>query len=276
MSSLLAGYPACQAVGVDQPSYVRIAADLRTRIARGDLAPGARLPARHQMAEEYDAAEGVVRQATEVLVREGLLVSRPGAGTFVRERPQRRSLVRSWFRERQAGSPFAQQMEEQGRRGVWEYRSDTVQAPAGVRERLGLGDPDGDTHDVMRTAYVFRSEDDEAPWMVSTSWEPLSLTKGTPIAFPEAGPHAGLGVTHRMAVVGVEVEDWREEVWARPSSRDEAQQLGIGVGSIVTVIERAYIAGERVVEVCDIVVPAESTRVVYAGPVGEERGEVRP
>ncbi|GAA1618350.1 hypothetical protein GCM10009733_013340 [Nonomuraea maheshkhaliensis] len=50
---------------------------------------------------------------------------------------------------------------------------------------------------------------------------------------------------------------WDEEVWARPATRDEAQQLGIGVGSIVTVIERSYFAGELAVEVADILVPAE-------------------
>ncbi|MFC4008735.1 GntR family transcriptional regulator [Nonomuraea purpurea] len=254
---------------MDQPSYARIAADLRAKIVRGDLAPGVRLPARHELADEYRAAEGVVRQATEVLVREGMLVSRPGAGMFVRQRPQRRSLVRSWFRERQAGSPFAQQMEEQGRHGTWAYRSDTMQAPPEVRERLGLAVPDGDQHDVMRTAYVFTSADDEQPWMLSTSWEPLSLTKGTSIAFPEGGPHAGKGVTHRMAVVGVDVDAWDEEVWARTATREEAQQLGIGAGSIVMVAERSYFAGERVVEVADIVVPAESTKLVYNGPVGD-------
>lgn len=217
---------------------------------------------------EYQAAEGVVREATQLLLREGLLASRPGAGTFVRERPQRHRLVRSWFRERQGGSPFARQMEEQGRRGAWEYCSDTMQAPAEVRERLGLPDPDGRRHDVMRTSYTYAS-DDEGPWMLATSWEPLSLTKGTPIAFPEAGPYAGQGVTQRMAVIGVLVDAWDEEVWARPASPDEARQLGVGAGSIVTVIERSYFAGEQVVEVADIIVPAESTKIVYTGPVGD-------
>lgn len=220
------------------------------------------------MAAGYQAAEGVVRQATMTLVREGLLVSRPGAGVFVRQRPQRRSLVRSWFRERQGDSPFRQQMAEQGRRGSWEYASDTMQAPPEVRDRLGLEAPDGERHDVMRTSYVF-SSDDEGPWMLSTSWEPLALTKGTPIAFPEGGEFAGKGVTHRMAAIGIEVDAWDEEVWARPATRKEAQRLGVGAGSIVMVVERAYFAGEQVVEVADIVVPAESTKLVYNGPVGD-------
>lgn len=220
------------------------------------------------MAATYQAAEGVVRQATQALIREGLLVSRPGAGMFVRQRPQRRSLVRSWFRARRDGSPFARQMEEQGRRGTWEYTSDTTQAPPEIRDRLGLPDPDGPEHDVMRTSYVF-SSDDEGPWMLSTSWEPLALTKGTPIAFPEAGPYAGQGVTHRMAAIGVMVDAWEEEVWPRAAARDEAHRLGVGAGSMVMVVERAYFAGERVVEVADIIVPAESTKLVYNGPVGE-------
>ncbi|WP_433509553.1 GntR family transcriptional regulator [Nonomuraea sp. CA-143628] len=253
---------------MDQPAYVRIANDLRVRIAKGELTAGARLPARHELATEYGAAQGIVTEATKMLIREGLLVSRPGAGMFVRQRPQRRSLVRSWFRERQAGSPFAALMREQGRHGSWEYDSDTMQAPPEVRERLGLAEPDGDRHDVMRTRYVFASND-EGPWMLSTSWEPLSLTKGTPIAVPEGGQHAGLGVTHRMAAIGVQVDTWDEEVWARPASPEEARTLGIGAGSIVMVVERSYFAGELVVEVADIIVPAESTKLVYNGPVGD-------
>ncbi|MER7365592.1 GntR family transcriptional regulator [Nonomuraea wenchangensis] len=255
---------------MDQPLYVRIAADLRSRIARGDLTPGDRLPARQELAADYQAAPGVITEATKLLVREGLLVSRPGAGMFVRQRTRRRRLVRSWFRERQGGSPFAAQMEEQGRRGAWEYASDTTQAPPEVRERLGLDAPDGDRHDVMRTVYAFTSADDEEPWMLSTSWEPLSLTKGTPIAFPEAGPHAGQGVTHRMAAIGVEVDAWDEEVGARAATAEEAKRLKIGQGSIVLTAARAYLAGERVVEVADIVVPADSTTLVYNGPVGDD------
>ncbi|MGA5764456.1 GntR family transcriptional regulator [Nonomuraea bangladeshensis] len=254
---------------MDQPSYARIATDLRRQITSGELAPGDRLPARHQLARDYDVAESVITQATRTLATEGLLVSRPGAGMFVRATPRRRQLVRSWFRERQGGSPFATQMEEQGRRGAWEYASDTMQAPPEVRERLGLGAPDGDRHDVMRTVYSFTSSDDEEPWMLSTSWEPLGLTKGTVIAFPEAGPHAGQGVTHRMAAIGVLVDAWNEEVGARVATADEAKRLKVGQGSIVLTAARAYLAGERVVEVADMVVPADSTTLVYNGPVGD-------
>lgn len=159
----------------NRPAYIRIANDLRNRIATGDPTPGTRLPARQELAVVYQAAEGVVREATQLLLREGLLVSKPGAGAYVRERPQPRLLVRSRFWDRQDGSPFGPAIEEQGRHGSLEYTSDTMQAPAEIRERLGLAEADGHRHDVMRTAYLFSTKD-EGPWMLLTSWEPLALT----------------------------------------------------------------------------------------------------
>lgn len=271
VSSLQAGCPASQAVQVNQPAYVRIAADLRRRIASGELPAGARLPARQELAEQYEAAEGVVRDATQILIREGHLVSRPGAGTFVRERPKHRVLVRAWHRQRSGGSPFAAEMEAQGRSGRWDYASDTMQAPPEIRERLGLADPVDDEHDAMRTIYVFSTTNDEI-WMTSTSWEPLSITKGTDIAFPESGPYGGQGVTHRMAAIGIDVDDWNEDVGARVALPDEARRLGIAAGSLVLVNERTYFAGDQVVEVADVVVPAETTKFRFNGPVGEGGG----
>lgn len=177
-------------------------------------------------------------------------------------------LVRSWFRERQDGSPFGPAIEEQGRHGSLEYTSDTMQAPPEIRERLGLAEADGHWHDVMRTAYLFSTKD-EGPWMLLTSWEPLALTKGTPIAFPEGGEFAGQGVPRRMASIGLMVDAWDERVSARVATHKEAKRLDIGAGSVVMVIQRAHLAGDRVVEVADIVVPAESTMLAYNGPVGD-------
>ncbi|MEU9833511.1 UTRA domain-containing protein [Streptosporangium sp. NPDC048047] len=121
--------------------------------------------------------------------------------------------------------------------------------------------------DVMHTHYVFAADDQ--PWMLSDSYEPLNLTKGTVIAFPEDGPFAGHGVTHRMAEIGIAVDDWVEDVGARPASPHEAKELGIAAGSIVLTVERTYLAEGRPVEIADMVVPAETSRLGYSGPVGE-------
>lgn len=70
------------------PLYRQIADELRADIAAGRLAAGARLPSEHALARKHGVGRPTVRQATEQLVRSGLLERRRGTGTFVRaERP---------------------------------------------------------------------------------------------------------------------------------------------------------------------------------------------
>ncbi|WP_433382290.1 GntR family transcriptional regulator [Streptosporangium sp. CA-115845] len=233
----------------------------------GELPAGARLPARQDLAAEHGVAEGVIREAIRQLAQEGHVVSRPGAGVFVRERPMVRRIPRSWHRERRAGSPFFASMLEQGMAGSWDYESSTVRASPEIRARLALDEPEDGRDDVMHTRYVFRA--DQTAWMLSDSYEPLYLTKGTIIALPEDGPLAGCGVTHRMVEIGVIVDDWVEDVGARAALPGEAKLLGISPGGIVLTVERTYLAEGRPVEVADIVVPAETSRLGYSGPVGE-------
>lgn len=252
---------------MDQPRFLQLAADIRRQIVSGDLLPGARLPARHELAAQHGVAEGVAREAIRQLAQEGLVVSKSGAGVFVRERPAVRRIPRSWHRERRAGSPFAAAMLEQGRRGGWRYESATIRASEQVRARLALDEPEGDLPDVMHTRYVFMGDDD--PWQLADSYEPLNITKGTIIALPEDGPLAGCGVTHRMAEIGVVVDGWNEDVGARLALPDEAKVLGIAPGSIVLTSERTYYVDGQPVEVADIVIPAETSRLGFSGPVGE-------
>lgn len=65
--------------------YYQVAADLRERIRSGKLAPGARLPYEPQLMHEYDAGRATVRRALALLRSEGLIVTRHGYGSYVRE-----------------------------------------------------------------------------------------------------------------------------------------------------------------------------------------------
>ena len=64
-----------------------LAGALRTAVLQGRLQAGARLPATRALAAELDLSRGVVVQAYQQLVDEGLAVSRTGAGTVVAPRP---------------------------------------------------------------------------------------------------------------------------------------------------------------------------------------------
>ena len=65
------------------PRYAQLADVLRGRIRRGQWRTGDQLPTLDALTEEFDVARVTVRQAVELLEREGLLSAQQGRGTFV-------------------------------------------------------------------------------------------------------------------------------------------------------------------------------------------------
>jgi GntR family transcriptional regulator len=68
------------------PLYQQLQRGVRNAIRSGALALDDALPSERQLAEELRVSRITVRQAIKGLVEEGLLESRQGAGTFVRQR----------------------------------------------------------------------------------------------------------------------------------------------------------------------------------------------
>ncbi|MFD0820566.1 TetR/AcrR family transcriptional regulator C-terminal domain-containing protein [Micromonospora zhanjiangensis] len=66
--------------------YRRIVAEIRARIDGGDLRPGERVPSTRQIVREWGVAMATATRVITVLRDEGLVDTRPGAGTVVRER----------------------------------------------------------------------------------------------------------------------------------------------------------------------------------------------
>jgi GntR family transcriptional regulator len=67
------------------PLYVQIANRLRVAVATGEIPPTAPLPSVRQLAAEIRVNPATVVQAYRELERDGIVESRQGAGTFVRE-----------------------------------------------------------------------------------------------------------------------------------------------------------------------------------------------
>jgi GntR family transcriptional regulator len=65
------------------PLYYQLAERIREEITAGVLKPGDQLPSAREISDEAGISRMTVRQAIEYLVRQGLLVVRHGAGTFV-------------------------------------------------------------------------------------------------------------------------------------------------------------------------------------------------
>jgi DNA-binding LacI/PurR family transcriptional regulator len=66
-----------------QPLYLRIQHAMRERIAQGDWAAGQPLPSRVHLCEEFGTTRVTLDKAIHELVREGLLRSAKGSGTFI-------------------------------------------------------------------------------------------------------------------------------------------------------------------------------------------------
>lgn len=67
------------------PLYAQIADRVRIAVATGELAPGAALPSVRQLATQLRVNPATVVQAYRELEEVGVVESRQGAGTFVRD-----------------------------------------------------------------------------------------------------------------------------------------------------------------------------------------------
>ena len=256
------------------PVYLRVLDDLRHRISSGLLEPGARVPSRNAIIARYGVGETAAKHALAVLAAEGLIEARPGSGSYVRHAPVTRYLEHG--RLGHPGSPFGlagpvpagpgpagtgPAGDEAGPRPVREHEAGRVPPPPAVARRLGLRA--GSL--TMRTRYVLCAGGTTV--QLALSWEPVSLTAGTPVAVPEEGPLAGLGVIERMKAIGIIVDQVTEDISVRPALRAEAAVLGLAPGAPVLLVERSHLAGGRAVETADIVVAADGHRLRYRIPV---------
>lgn len=243
------------------PAYLKIAADLRAAITSGDLAAGAKLPSETGLMRQYGVSRTVAKWAIAVLKGEGIVEGRAGSGVYVRD--TRRLVRHAQGRDIRAGggptSPFARDAARAGQQGTWEHDSQHDQADDRIAARLGV-DPGAP---VMRTAYRFRA--DGEPIQLSTSYEPLAITRGTPVEWPEAG--AALGVVARMDAIGVRVTEVVERVSLRAATAGEAEALSLPARAFVHTIERTYYAGDLPVETADIVLPGGRYDLVYRIPI---------
>jgi DNA-binding transcriptional regulator YhcF (GntR family) len=69
--------------------YVAIAEELRGRIARGELPPGARVPSTRRLATDHGVAMATAAKALTLLSQEGLVRAEPRSGTVVADRERR-------------------------------------------------------------------------------------------------------------------------------------------------------------------------------------------
>jgi GntR family transcriptional regulator len=230
-----------------EPAYVRIAGEIARRIRSGELSAGAQLPSKAELAEAHGVSEVVIRHVIGLLRSQGLVrtVERQGAfvvgpATLVRSAPERQlETAESTFHHEEPGTT-------QVERDV-----DRTTATAEVAEALGI--PAGS--DVVHVATRIAVED--WPVTISDSWEPLDLTRGTPIEDPRDGPEP-YNPVGRFATIGYPVDTLEETVSFGPPVNDEhAAYLRTPRGQMVAMIHQEFRSGDRTVQLSHITYAAD-------------------
>ncbi|GAA1111228.1 GntR family transcriptional regulator [Streptomyces javensis] len=213
-------------------AYRRVADTLREQIKDGTLKPGDRIGSLSELQEQFGVSDTVILEARKVLVAEGLLQPRAGDGTYVRDRPIPKRLLRNGtgpgqppFRpEEDEGALFPEVVEEAGK----------VAAPAEVARRLGIKPG----RKVVRLRQIFRHD-------------------GAPIQ---------LVTTHvaKVADLRTAAPLWEDELSARPATDSEGRALEGVAGHLVTVVTRTERSESgRTLRVVETVVLADRFTVVY-------------
>jgi len=237
-------------------AYLRIADHLRELIASGELAPGAKLPTQRLLAEEHGVSDILIRRALEILRNEGLVESRQGSGTYVRERlPVRRICMDRYLID--AGPQDSPQTSFTHDAGItWsQYRLDKAYRLIRADERLAglFGVPTGTR--VLERRFVFYASGN--PSQMARSCLLAADVEGTPVANPNNEPWPG-GNIGQLRTLGIEVDKITEETATRMPTPEETELLRIAAGVPVFAITRLMYSKKRVVEVADpIVIPGD-------------------
>lgn len=213
--------------------YVPIADELRAAILGGQIQAGYPLPSENALAARHHVGVGVIRRALAVLRAEGLIDTRKGSGTYVRDRRAVRLALSQYGRTLHPGppGPFKAAAEAVGLvGGVRVTRVERRTADAVTATRLDIDE--GETV-VVRVRHMTIGDTEPEIVQISTSTIPLALIEGSPLA-----ADAATRVYAAFVALGITPTVMDEEVSARLPTPDEAEALKLGQGRPVLAMER--------------------------------------
>jgi GntR family transcriptional regulator len=200
------------------PRYRRIEQALRERIA--GLKPGDQLPSDADLCAEFAVSRMTARNAVQRLTDEGLVVRRPGRGSFVAEPPDHRRANRLLT--------FSSEMRRHGRRPSSKLLERRIR-PAAAEEAAALDLRQGSPVIVLRRV---RLADDqpialETAILVETCAAAVMSTDLESGSLHEALARQGIVLRRGLATIG-----------AAAATADEATQLGVAPGDPLLVERR--------------------------------------
>lgn len=210
---------------------------------------------------QYGVARQTVQNAFDLLRGEGLIVTRPGAGAFVRDQPSVVRLARNRLdrstRVRGHG-PFASDALANGFTASVAVTTRTEPADDYSADALGLTPGD----EVFVRERVMHA--DGEPVQLATSRLPRRIAEDSDVVRADTGPG---GLYARLEEAGHTLDHFVEYVSTRPARPAEAASLLLTSGAPVLCVTR--IAFDRTgspVEVNDMVLTGARYQLVYEIP----------
>lgn len=204
------------------PLYQQIANVLRSNIVSGEWDPGERIPGEGQLARSFGVSTMTMRQALNVLSRDGWIERRQGLGTFVNGSGPPDHHVDLSIPLSAVASPIAD-LE------VTVLGLDQVRPPAPVRAAFGL-DP---TQTCVRVRRTRGGQDGLVTY--ATTYVPNAL--GADLNREELGDSLMLDILERRGVVFAGAHQTIEASLADPET---ATVLGLPLGSAILLIRRTF------------------------------------
>ena len=234
--------------GTAEFPHRQIAGLLREKIRRGDWQPGERLPSIPAMAEMFGVAKQTVQRTVDQLRVEGVLITKPGSGTYVRG--TRRKLNRLSRGRYGVHRGYHSDLAARYRQHLTEVGA--AAAPAEVADAFGV--PDGAQLLVRR--YLVRTDDQ--PVEVGASWFRHETAGGTSLSRNEAFGRPLYQEAEE--VLGRRYAHATDTISARQPSREEAELLQIRPDTpVLHLLHIAYDEQRKPIEVAQATWPGPVT-----------------
>jgi GntR family transcriptional regulator len=245
------------------PMYQQIAEELRRQIESGELEPGQQLPTELELRETHDASRNTVRDAIKRLISLGLVVTKPGQGTFVTRKIDPFVTVLTQEAETGLGGGegvtyLSQVARDKRIPKVSGLKVEIQTAPAEIRKRLGLFEGD---------QVVLRHEErfiDGIRWSLQTSSYPLSfVTDGNASRLQTAQNIEEGTVQYLEDVMGLKQTSYQDWITARSPNDGEQKFFSIAHdGTVFEIFRTAYDQAGAPMRVTVTIFPADRNQFI--------------
>lgn len=202
--------------------YQEVYTDIKRDILTNHYRAGHKFPTQEELTSKYDISRVTLKKVLKLLIDEGLIYSKQGSGTFVR---QQMDEIAGGIMP--LNSPIGTTYSHRGRKvtsKLWVFNARLPSDEEQKQLRIKSNEP---VYEIKRTRYIDGKTYSYEQMVMPTSIAPLSEDIAAESIYGYLGEKAKVFMT-----------DARRVVFASSADKDTAQGLGIKVGEPILVIKQ--------------------------------------